>query len=200
MSRPTSDSGVSRTLRGDAESRIKQGAAPPAKSAPSSVAALTLLYEMASAPERAEGALKLLHELQVHQVELDLQHEQIESNHREFAEELERYRGLFDFAPVGYFYVSTDGTIIESNQAGARLFGVGQEALRGARVDRFLAPESRPAFLQMLQRLVTGGANDTCEVRRDTNENVPHGLRVAASAAPGGRSFLLIFVEADQRA
>ena len=65
-------------LRVDAEDRLEHGTAPPTRGWPTGSEALRLLHSLASAPASASEALKLLHELQVHQVELDLQREQME--------------------------------------------------------------------------------------------------------------------------
>ena len=70
-------------MRLHAETVLKEGSAPPTKGWPTGVGTLSLLHELASTPARADEALKLLHELQVHQVELDLQHEQMEATRRE---------------------------------------------------------------------------------------------------------------------
>jgi hypothetical protein len=79
-------------LRHQAETRIREGDAPQDTHRWSTgVEALTLLHDLASAPASAGDALKLLHELQVYQVELDLQYEQMELSQRELAEELHRY-------------------------------------------------------------------------------------------------------------
>ncbi len=147
MSKSAVESKGSLKLRADAEARLKTGSAPPTKGVPNNAGALSLLHRLASAPESADDALKLLHELQVHQVELDLQREQMETTGRELAEDLARYQGLYQFAPAGYFNVGSDGDIIEGNLAGADLFGVRQDELLGRRIDSFLAPSSRPILL-----------------------------------------------------
>jgi PAS domain S-box-containing protein len=184
-------------LRVDAETRLKEGSAPPTKVAPISASALTLLHKLASTPESAHEALKLLHELQVHQVELDLQHEQTETTVRELAEGLAHYKGLYEHAPSGYFIVARDGKIIDGNLAGAGLFGVRQDELRGRRIDRLVAPESRPNLIALLKRVGEGGSTDACEVKAARGTTTPRMLRTVASATPSGESLLMVFVEID---
>jgi PAS domain-containing protein len=188
-------------LRLEAEARLKEGSAPPTKGWPTGGNALFLLYKLASTPESAPDALKLLHELQVHQVELDLQHEQMEITLLELSAdltELTRYKGLYEFAPAGYFSVSHQGDIIEGNLAGAALFGVTQNEWHGRRIDDFLAPESRPVFLELLQRLRDGDASNGCEVLSGGEANATRRLQIAASVTPGGGSFLMVFSECDR--
>src|SRR4029453_4170433 len=135
MSAPHIDLTEAAKLRLNAEARLEAGSAPPTNGWSVGVNALGLLHKLASSPENAVDALKLLHELQVHQVELDLQTEQMESTQRELAEELARYRGLYEYAPVGYLNISAQRDIVECNIAAARLLGTGQEALRGFNLD-----------------------------------------------------------------
>lgn len=181
-------------LRLDAETRLKEGSAPPTRGWPPGVTALDLIHKLASAPESAHDALKMLHELQVHQVELDLQHEQMEVTQRELAEDLARYRALFEAAPLAYFSLGPEGAILEGNAAAAGLFGVAQDELRGRRVDALLAPESRSAMLAFLQRLRTGDSMNACEVRASsTNGSRP--LQLVASVAPDDESILAILVD-----
>jgi len=198
MVTPTTEPNQFSKLRDNAEARLKEGSAPPTKGWPTGMSALTLLYKLSSDPTSATDALKLLHELQVHQVELDLQYEQMETTQRELAEELARYKGLYEFAPAGYFCVGHQGDIIEGNLAGATLFGIGQDELYGRRIDSFLAPDSRPVFLDMLQRLRDGGSRDGCEVQTGGDGNVSRHIHVVASVIPGGKSFLMVFGECDR--
>lgn len=177
-------------LRFDAENRLRCGTAPLTKGWTLSADALSVLYKLASTPDSAGEGLKLLHELQTHQVELDLQHEQLEANENGFVQELAHYRTLYDFAPVGYFVVSFEGQIIEGNLAGARLFGVVQNDLAGARLDRFVAPASRATLASLLDKLHFEGAEAACEICICDDES--HPLRVHANVSPNGELVLMV--------
>ncbi|SDY71403.1 PAS domain S-box protein [Nitrosomonas halophila] len=141
------------TLRHEAETRLNKGAAPSTQGWTLGKDALSMLYDLARDPAAAGDALKLLHELQVHQVELDLQHEQMEQDRNELVEALARYAELYEFAPVGYFIVDSESKIIEGNRTGARLFGVECAELSGQRIDSFLAPASGQVLRALLERL-----------------------------------------------
>ncbi len=184
-------------LRRDAEARLKEGSAPPAKVWSTGANALSLLYTLASSPASAADALKLLHELQVHQVELDLQHEQVEATRREIAEDLARYKGLYEAAPAGYFNLDASGHILEGNVAGAELFGLRLADLNGRRLESLLAPASRPVLLELLQELRAGVSRASRDVQ--SGGRGAEALRVAASAAPDGASFQLVFVPLTDR-
>src|SRR3979411_2109722 len=126
--------------------------------------ALNVLHNLAGSPNSAGDALKLLHELQVHQVELAMQHEQMEQSRAEVAEALERYVERFDFAPVGYFTLEPDGRIVEGNLAGADLFAVDRAELPGRSIESLIAADSRAALGAVLNRLRKDGPSATCEV------------------------------------
>jgi len=183
-------------LRRQAEAALKEGSAPPTKGWPTGVSTLTLIHQLASTS--ADDALKLLHELQVHQVELDLQHEQLETTRRELAEESARYKALYQHAPAGYFSVGLDGQILEANDAGAELLGLAPDVLRGRHIDTLLVPASRPVVNELLNELRTGARRSTCEVL-SASGNGSRRLLVAATIPPSGGSFLMIFVAMPDR-
>lgn len=188
-------------LRFDAEVKLQQGTAPPTQGWTLSEGALALLYRLAKDPVSAGDGLKLLHELQTHQVELDLQQEQLEANAREFAEDLARYKALYDAAPVGYFVVGRDGRIQEGNRAGAAMLGMAQDDVGGCRLERFLAPESRVMLVELLEHVSAGVQGASCVVQFGSDDSHPDGatrlLRIAANVAPGGDAFLLAVSEYD---
>jgi len=177
-------------LRTHAEDKLSDGNAPPTQGWLTSVDALSLLHKLASSPGSAADALKLLHELQVHQVELDLQHEQLEASEREITEDLVHYARLYDFAPVGYFSVSPQGTINRVNVAGAALCGEDRAELIGRRIDDFLAPESRPVLEKLVAQVRDGVVDGTCEVRTSAGA----AFHVKTGVVPGESSIQMVFV------
>lgn len=195
MSNPVTDPGNLSPLRREAELKLREGKAPLTNSGGLSADALELLHRLAVEPQSAGDALKLLHELQTHQVELDLQHEQLKANEHEFAQELDRYKALFDFAPVGYFVVSRDGLITEANLASARFLGVEPDEFAGRPLANFLTPGSRLALLGLLKKLRDDGANASCEVQTGDGADGSRPLRIAANMAPGGEAILMIISE-----
>jgi PAS domain S-box-containing protein len=172
-------------LRHVAEERLRDGVPPPAHGGwTTGVDALNVLHNLAGSPESAGDALKLLHELQVHQVELAMQHEQLEQSRAEVAESLERYVERFDFAPVGYFTVEPDGRIVEGNLAGADLFAVDRADLPGRFIESLVAADDRAAVRAMLSRLRKDGPSEACEVYAEPVGRPRRLLQVAGKAAP----------------
>ena len=194
MSIDTVNLNTAAPLRHVAEARLKDGIPPPAHGGwTTGVDALNVLHNLAGSPQSAEDALKLLHELQVHQVELSMQHEQMEQSRAEVAETLERYVERFDFAPVGYFTLEPDGRIVEGNLAGADLFAVDRAGLPGRSIESLVAADSRTALRAVLERLRKNGPTETCEVYSEQAGRPRRLLQVAGKAAPRTRFLYVTF-------
>lgn len=195
MPDPIAEPGSQATLRQQAQQQLVAGIAPVSGGWGVSVEALALLHRLASAPASAADALKLLHELQVHQVELDLQQAQIEANEHEMSEELARYRGLYDHAPVAQFVVDAGGRIVEINRTGARLLGISNSDACGRRFDEFLAPDSRLLLAALLRDVRSGGTNTCCAVRPERGTHETSLWQIFASALPGSDSVQMVVTD-----
>lgn len=191
------ESNVYTQLREKAEALLQAGTTPTASHWSMGVDALRLLHRLSSSPDKAEDALKLLHELQVHQVELDLQNEEISVNEQALVEDLSLYRALFDSAPLGYFLVDLKGNILQGNLAAALLFGVSNDHLEGQRIENFLDTQSRPPLLALLERVVQSGARDACAVETDGGAQGRRYLHFLASIPPGHEHILLACCECE---
>jgi len=181
-------------LREHAEFRIKKGTAPHSRGGALSADALAVLYRLASDPGDSGEGLKLLHELQTHQVELDLQHEQLEANECEFAQGLAYYKALYEDAPVGYFIVGFDGHIIESNLATAQLLGVERDEPSGCPLASFLLPESRSVLAGLLKKLHDGAAHVSGTVQSYSSESGSGSrcLQIAANRSADGDTVQMV--------
>ena len=107
-----------------------------------------LAFREKMAPSLFEGQdiTVLIHELRVHQAELEMQNEELRQAEQKADEQRRRYQALYDFAPVGYFTLGERGLIQEVNQAGASLLGRERNELLGLSLVRFLSPESSREF------------------------------------------------------
>jgi PAS domain S-box-containing protein len=106
---------------------------------------------------------RLLHELQVHQIELEMQNAELQGTRDETEALLEKYTDLYDFAPVGYFSLDERGRILDVNLTGTVLLGVERSRLIDQCLPRFVAPASRPFFLLFLKQLFAGPEKRVCE-------------------------------------
>lgn len=116
------------------------------------------------APDGATDTQKLLHELQVHQIELEMQNEELNAARAEVEAGLERYTELYDFAPIGYFTLERDGTIRQANLTGAGLLGLARAQLKRQRFGAFVLPETLPAFNAFLNRIFASRLAASCEM------------------------------------
>lgn len=189
------ESSASTQLRAKAEAQLQAGATPTTSHWSVGVDALRLLHRLSSNPDNAEDALKLLHELQVHQVELDLQNEEMGANERALVEDLNLYRTLYDSAPLGYFLVDLDGKVIQGNLAAAELFGVEHDDLVGRPIGTFLLAQGRPRLLGLLQRVAQSGARDRCLAEAGGRAQGSRLLQFLASLPPGGEYIQLVCCE-----
>ncbi len=113
----------------------------------------------------AEDARRMLRELQVHKIELEMQNEELARARAEVEALLRRYTDLYDFAPVGYLTLTRDGTIHQANLAGANLLGLTRGELIDRRLGVFVSVESRPVFSAFLEKVFSsGGSKENCEV------------------------------------
>lgn len=119
----------------------------------------------AGASQPPTGPERLLHELEVHQIELEMQNTELRKARDELELALENYTDLYDFAPVGYFSLDESGTILEVNLTGAALLGLERSRLLNRRLLQFMAPTSRPIFLGFLGKTLTNTLDQPCEVQ-----------------------------------
>jgi signal transduction histidine kinase len=95
-----------------------------------------------------------LHELRVHQIELEMQNEELRRAQVELDAARARYFDLYDLAPVGYVAVSASGLILEANLTAATLLGVARGALVGQRFSQFIAREDQDLYYGYRKRLL----------------------------------------------
>ncbi|MCC8986308.1 MAG: EAL domain-containing protein, partial [Candidatus Contendobacter sp.] len=117
-----------------------------------------------SSPPASEDALRLVHELQVHQIELELQNHALLEIRAQLEQSLEKYTDLYDFSPAGYFTLAHDGTIQDVNLAGATLLATDRSHLIGKRFGLFVTDQTRPGFNAFLERMQSGATREYCEV------------------------------------
>jgi PAS domain S-box-containing protein len=131
---------------------------------------------------------RLLHELQVHQVELEMQNAELREARDQVEEALEKYTDLYDFAPVGYFSIDEGGIILDMNLASAALLAGERSRLINRRLQSFLAPASRPLFEAFLERVFAAPAKQICEVSLVNEAGAAFWADIQATPAVGLRA------------
>jgi PAS domain S-box-containing protein len=154
-----------------------------------------------SYPEGAGNEpLRLLHELQVHQVELEMQNAELRRARDEVETLLEKYTDLYDFAPVSYFSLDRRSTIIRSvNLTGAALLGAERSRLTGRHFSDCIADEARPVFASFMEQVFAGTAKETCELTLLTGGKSPRIVQIEAVAAPSGQECRIAVIDVTDR-
>ncbi|MCX6253872.1 MAG: hypothetical protein NTV31_05275 [Bacteroidia bacterium] len=114
---------------------------------------------------------KLLHELQVHQIELEMQNEELNEANNTAEIALKKYTMLYDFAPMGYFTLESDGSISELNFTGADMLGDKRFTLVNKNFKLFISEESQPVFNKFFSKVFAGKTKESCEVMLGYDNN-----------------------------
>lgn len=112
----------------------------------------------------AADGLKLIHELEVHQIELEMQNEELILSRSAAIDSVERYTELYDFSPVGYFTLSREGKIIELNLYGSQMLGKERANLTNKYFGSFVSVETKIIFDHFLSRVFDSRIKESCEV------------------------------------
>jgi len=119
----------------------------------------------AGARNSAAETRRLLSELQVHQIELEMQNAELQAARDKAEELLGKYTELYDFAPIGYFSLDEQGRILEVNLTGATLLGVERSRLVNRSLQRFVAPANQSILSSFLKKVVSGPEFRVCEMK-----------------------------------
>jgi PAS domain-containing protein len=106
-------------------------------------------------------SLKLIHELQVHQLELEMQNEELIKAKDQADAARIKATTLYDFAPSAYFTLDKDGVIIELNLSGAKLVGKEREYLQSKRFSLYTTNDTKPVFSHFLEKVFESQSRGT---------------------------------------
>lgn len=147
MNRDTDDAESKQDLRRRAEARMKDG-------------------QGAGTDDLAgENPIALIHELQVHQIELEMQNEELRHSQAVAQELYQRFQDLYDFAPICYLTLDPNGMILEANLAAASYLGVERGALRTSNFKTYLRRHSIQPFKAFMDLVLATGTRQTCELK-----------------------------------
>jgi PAS domain S-box-containing protein len=163
-------------------------------------AALGVLHKLASSVSSAGDALAVLHELQVHQVELELQDEELRRSRAELEATLFRQQQLYDFAPVGCFTVDRNTQLREVNLTATGMLGTERAELLGQSLDAYLVPQSAGALHAMLTRLSDGAPCALGTLQLAAGNGTPRSVHASVNRDPGGQRFLVAFIDVAEHA
>jgi diguanylate cyclase (GGDEF)-like protein/PAS domain S-box-containing protein len=108
---------------------------------------------------------KIVHELHVHQIELEMQNEELRRIQIELDCERERYFDLYELAPVGYCTLNEHGVIVQTNLTAATMLGCHKTALLKHPLSSFIIHEDQDIYYLYSKQLLQSGSNPICELR-----------------------------------
>ncbi len=119
-------------------------------------------------------SIRLIHELEVHQIELEMQNQELIYTKEQLAKAAtDKYAELYDFAPTGYFTLSKEGEIIELNLSGAGMLGKERLLLRNSRFGFFVSDDKKTNFNHFLEKVFSSKAKETGAVTLQSSTNLP---------------------------
>lgn len=184
-------------LRGRAARQLT-GAAATKGSALRSADALSVLHALASSPETASDALTLLHELQVHQVELDLQAQELFESRAELECALRRQIERHDALPVACFSIDAGLVLHELNQTGADMLGVRLADAQGLRLDAFVRADRLPRLRSLISNVGTGVRQPSCPITLCSKDGTEWPVLASVGADPTAGRCLVSLINAAE--
>jgi PAS domain S-box-containing protein len=150
-------------------------------------------------PRTEEDMQKLLHELEVHQVELEMQNAELRQARDDLETALGKYTDLYDFAPLGYFTLYRDGAISAVNLTGAGLLGIERSRLLGRRFGLFVTEDNRADFTIFLSKVFENRGKEECEVALKKEGNRLLHLQIEALACKSGQECRVAVIDITKR-
>src|SRR5215475_7950734 len=132
---------------------------------------------------------RLVHELEIHQVELKIQNEELRNAQVQLAESRDRYSELYEFAPLAYVTLDRDGRVLESNQMATKMLGVERRDLMRARFTKFVTAESQDDWYLHRQAVFSSETTQVCEIRTRSADWSLRSIRVESIAAGDRRDW-----------
>jgi PAS domain S-box-containing protein len=177
------------------------------RNAPADAAALRRRAEArlraAEAKSVPAGAMadmqRLVHELQVHQIELEMQNEELCESRAQVEAGLERYTDLYDFAPVGYLTLGRDGAIRQANLTAAQLLGVERARLPARRLELFIDKPDRAGFQAFLEKVLASQTKEVCEAALLKKDKGPCSVQITAIVSQDNREYRVTMVDITER-
>jgi len=196
--RPLQESDPARSLGLRARAASKLAGPAAAKGEPTAALdALTVLHSMASSPRTASDALALLHELQVHQVELELQAQELQDARLELEGALQRQVELYNHQPVGCFTITPQLGIHDLNLAGADMLGLAHNEAHGLVLDTFLSGDSQVRLRMAMTHLGFEAKAASVRLTLTARGGTARQVRASIGCEPSSNRYLLNLMSAD---
>jgi PAS domain-containing protein len=137
----------------------------------------------------------MVHEYEVHQIELVMQNEELRQARYETESALQKYTDLYESAPGGDFTLDRNGFIAAANLAAADLLRIERSLIIGRSFELFIREEFRPRFTAFLEAVFAGAGSESCAVVILNNINQPLTVQIEAAACTSGEECRLSLVD-----
>lgn len=184
------------SLRERAQTRLHTNEAPAGGEAKNASDALRVLFDLASSPATAHDALALLHELQVHQVELDLQNEELQSSRAELETAWTRQTQLQEASPSAQLVLDSSGCLVACNARALKCLAQKWSELIGKPMDAWVDPIDRPRVQAWKTRAQHSASPISLGFSLWIKESKPRAVWAAACANPLLPGVLISWVDA----
>jgi PAS domain S-box-containing protein len=142
---------------------------------------------------------KLIHELEVHQLELEMQNEELILAYSTAKEAARKYEELYDFAPSGYFTLSKKGNILEVNMSGSQILGKERLKLINSNFGFFISSSSKVAFSIFIGKVFSSKIMESCELSLELEGNMPKYAQVNGITSEDGEQCYITMVDITKR-
>ncbi len=142
---------------------------------------------------------KLIHELQVHQIELEMQNEELMKAREEAEAIMEKYTDLYDFAPSGYVTLSNEGNIIDLNFSAAETLGKNRSQLKGTQFGLYVSHDSLEDFNQLFSKTFVYNQKENCELLLLSRNDKPLYVHIDAIVSKNTNLCLITMIDVTER-
>jgi PAS domain S-box-containing protein len=139
-----------------------------------------------------DAQLALLHELQVHQIELELQNDELRRTQVALDTAQARYFDFYDLAPVGYVTVNDKALILQANLTLAALLGVHRSTLVGKALPGFMPAPDADRYYLLCQQALASASTQSCDLQMRQASGTTVWVNLQAIAVPGDHGTTVI--------
>ena len=143
--------------------------------------------------------VRLIHSLKEHQIELEMQNEELKLAKAKAELATEKYLELYDFAPTGYFTLSEEGQILELNLSGSQMLGKDRISLIDSKFAFFVSDETKPLFNDLLASVFHNKDKETCEIRLEVAGMPSRFVQLFGIISGSGKNCLLTAMDITSR-
>ena len=138
---------------------------------------------------------KLLHELQVHQIELEMQNEELREANESTEQAIKKYTMLYDLAPMGYFTLDQNANICDLNFTGADMLGERRFSLVNTNFKLFVSENSKAIFHEFFSNVFSSNYKESCEIQLGYGNNLMSHVYIEGVVTGDDRNCLLSVVD-----